>query len=169
MTNYADSAISKVRDFLWSNMVEDRILEPNDYIADGFSKLLVPIIPTQQVPEFNNLIGNKTYIVYDFDISSYTDQWWICEETALFSIISNDFSKILEITNYMVDLFRRLDDVGQEINKSLPSTTKFKFYYVSLESATSPSPYMEEGGRQIGQIGIKYEYSRLLNSNGRFQ
>lgn len=168
MTNYADSAISKVRDFLWSNLVNDEILNPNDYIADGFLKPIVPIIPTQQVPELNNLIGNQTYIVYDFDISSYSDQWWICEETALFSIISNDFSKIIEIINYMVDLFRRLDDVGKEINASLPSGTKFKFYYVSLDSATSPSPYMEEGGRQIGQVGIRYEYSRLL-TNGRFQ
>lgn len=168
MTNYADSAISKIRDFLWSNLVNDEILNPNDYIADGFLKPIVPIIPTQQVPELNNLIGNQTYIVYDFDISSYSDQWWICEETALFSIISNDFSKIIEIINYMVDLFRRLDDVGKEINASLPSGTKFKFYYVSLDSATSPSPYMEEGGRQIGQVGIRYEYSRLL-TNGRFQ
>lgn len=168
MTNYADSAISKVRDFLWSNLVNDEILNPNDYIADGFLKPIVPIIPTQQVPELNNLIGNQTYIVYDFDISSYSDQWWICEETALFSIISNDFSKIIEIINYMVDLFRRLDDVGKEINAFLPSGTKFKFYYVSLDSATSPSPYMEEGGRQIGQVGIRYEYSRLL-TNGRFQ
>ena len=168
MTNYADSAISKIRDFLWSNLVNDEILNPNDYIADGFLKPIVPIIPTQQVPELNNLIGNQTYIVYDFDISSYSDQWWICEETALFSIISNDFSKIIEIINYMVDLFRRLDDVGKEINAALPSGTKFKFYYVSLDSATSPSPYMEEGGRQIGQVGIRYEYSRLL-TNGRFQ
>lgn len=168
MTNYADSAISKIRDFLWSNLVNDEILNPNDYIADGFLKPIVPIIPTQQVPELNNLIGNQTYIVYDFDISSYSDQWWICEETALFSIISNDFSKIIEIINYMVDLFRRLDDVGKEINAALPNGTKFKFYYVSLDSATSPSPYMEEGGRQIGQVGIRYEYSRLL-TNGRFQ
>lgn len=167
MTNYADSAVTKVRDFLWDNLVNDNILDVNDYIADGFKKPIIPIIPAQQAPETNNLIGNETYIVYDFDVSSYGDQWWVCGETVLFSIISNEYGKIIEITNYMIDLFRRLDNVAKEINASLAPDSKFKFYYVSIQSATSPSPYTEEGGRQIGQVEIKYEYSRLI-SNGRF-
>ena len=56
------------------------ILEETQYRPDNFAKSLIPIIPSQEVPEFNNLIPDLPYIIYDYEVEGYGDQWWICEE-----------------------------------------------------------------------------------------
>lgn len=166
--NYADTAISKIRSYLWESLVDADILLESDYIADGFIQALVPIIPTQQVPEFNNLIGNKTYIIYDTDITEYYDQWWICQENAVFTIVSTDYTKITEIAQFMVDLFRRMDESATDINEWQPNISKFNFYTFTLKAASAPTPAPEEGGRQMAEIEISYKYSRNLDSAKRF-
>ena len=167
--NYSDTAFSRVRLFVWDKLKEVGLLDPNDYIADGFIEPLVPIIPVQQVPEFNNLVGNKTYLIYDYDVKPYDeDSWWICEETIVFTVVSNDFNAIISITQFLVDLFRRMDDSATDVNTYNGSTSIFKFFNFILNSASSPSPFEEEGGRQMADIDISYKYSRVLDSNGRF-
>lgn len=166
--NYADTAFSKVRGFLWDKLQVANILNPADYIATGFTDPLVPIIPVQQVPEFNNLIGDKPYLIYDYDINDYGDEWFVCEENLIFTIVSTSFEKIVEITQFMVDLFRRMDETANDINAWQDSTSKFKFFTFILSGASSPTPYEEEGGRQMGEIKITYRYSRHLDSSNRF-
>ena len=167
--DYTKLAISEIRNYLWTKLKEYNLLDPNDYIADGFDIPLVPIIPSQQVPEFNNLIGDKPYIVYDFSVEDYgDDQWWICQESALFSIVSTDYLLISAITNAMVDIFRRMDESARDLNTSIGASNLFKFHTFKLNMASAPAPFTEEGGRQIGQIEIMYKYSRNLDSNGRF-
>ncbi len=168
MADYTKTAVGEVRDFLWTNLKEDNILNKNDYIADGFIVPLIPIIPTQQVPEFNNLMSGKPYIVYDFEISQYTEDYWICEENIIFSIVSPDYGKIVQIMNYLVDLFRRMDDTAKNVNAGLADDSKFQFYYFYINNAVSPEAAEEEGGNQIGYIDVTYKYSRQIGSNGRF-
>lgn len=167
--DYTITAFGKIRSFLWDNLKSSGVLNSNDYIADGFIQPLVPIIPIQQVPEFNNLIGNKPYIIYDYDINYVDEMWWICEEKVVFSIVSTDFDKIVQITQFMVDLFRRMDESAGDLNDVEPSTTKFKFFTIMLSGASSPSPSDEEGGRLMGEVQITYKYSRFLDENGRFE
>ena len=167
--NYADTAVSKIRSYIWDNLLISKIMKESDYVADNFITPLVPIIPTQQVPEFNNLIGNKTYIVYDFEVMDYDDQWWICQENLILTIVSNDYGKIVEITQFLVDLFRRTDESAVDINNWQDSLSKFKFHTFILKSASSPVPVTEEGGRQFGSVEITYKYSRNLDSTGRFE
>jgi hypothetical protein len=166
--DYTDTALSKVRLYLWEKFQSAGLLTASDYVADGFINPLVPIIPVQQVPEFNNLIGNKSYLIYDYDTSSYSDDWWVCEETVTFSVISSSFGEIVQMTQFMVDLFRRMDQTAKDINAWMGGNTNFKFFTFSLTSASSPTPYPEEGGRQMADIQITYRYSRILDSNGRF-
>lgn len=168
MTDYKDTAFGAIRSFMWEKLQDYSILDSNDYIADGFIEPLIPIIPVQQVPEFNNLIGNSPYIVYSYDTMTYSDEWWICEEVITFNVVSNEFSKIVEISQFLVDLFRRMDSTAVDINGWQASTSKFKFFTFTLNSASSPAPYSEEGGRVMSQIEISYKYSRVLDSNGRF-
>ena len=168
MTDYKDTAFGAIRSFMWEALQTASILDPNDYIADGFIEPLVPIIPVQQVPEFNNLVGNSPYIIYSYDTMSYSDEWWICEESITFNIVSNEFSKIIEISQFLIDLFRRMDSTAVDINAWQLSTSKFRFYTFSLANASSPVPYVEEGGRVMSQVEISYKYSRVLDSNGRF-
>ena len=167
MANYAETAFSMVRLFLWDKLKESNILSSSDYIADGFISPLIPIIPVQQVPEFNNLIGNKPYIIYDYDIEFYSEEWWICEEKLVFTIVASEFEKIVEITQFMVDLFRRMDESAGDIN-DWQTGSKFKFFTFILSGAQSPTPYEEEGGRQMGEVSVIYRYSRELDSGNRF-
>lgn len=167
MTDYAKTAVGEVRSFLWDNLKSDNILNENDYIADGFIHTLVPIIPAQQVPEFNNLISGKPYIIYDFEVGSYDSDYWICHENLILYIIAADYGKGVQILNYLVDLFRRMDNTAQDVNASSVSDT-FKFHYFYVNKAESPLPMEEEGGNQISTIDISYKYSRRIGSNGRF-
>lgn len=167
--NYKDSAVNRLRTYLWAIMQEDGILNKDDYIADGFDQPLVPIIPVQEIPEFNNLVGDKTYIVYSFETEEYGDDWWICRDNITFSIISRDYSKSIEIINYLIDVFRRMDESARDINNYLTDAIKFKFFSTYINSVQSPAPTEEEGGRMISEVSVAVKYSRYLDSNGRFQ
>lgn len=168
MANYKESARGVLNAFLWDEIQESGILSASDYRPDGFTKSMIPIIPSQEIPEFNNLMPDSTYIVYDFEVDGYGDDWWICEETMLYSIISPDYGKIVEVTEFMIDLFRRVDDSGHDIQMFNPKFNTVKFYSISLSSANSPAPFESEGGRMIGSVQISYKYSRILDPNGRF-
>lgn len=167
MADYTKTAVGEVRDFLWTNLKSANIFNEHEYIADGFTYPLIPIIPAQQVPEFNNLISGKPYIVYDFEIGAYDSDYWICEENLILYIISPDYGKGVQTINFLVDLFRRMDDSAKDVNAATVSDT-FKFHYFYINKAESPSPMEEEGGNQISMVDISYKYSRRIGSNGRY-
>lgn len=168
MADYTKNARTVINSFLWDELNSAGILLAENYRPDGFAKGIVPIVPLQEVPEFNNLMPNQPYITYDYEVEGYGDQWWICEEVMLYTIISTNVSKISEITEFMIDLFRRLDDSGKDVQLSNTLDDKIKFYSVGLNSATSPAPFEQEGGRMAGSIEIKYKYARILDGGGRF-
>jgi hypothetical protein len=93
----------------------------------------------------------------------------MCEEKVVFTVVSTDFDKIVQITQFIIDLFRRMDESATDINQFDQSNSKFKFFYVALTGASSPTPSDEEGGRQMGEVQITYKYSRFLDENGRFE
>lgn len=168
MADYTKTSISIINSFLWSELINNNILSENDYRPDGFTSTIVPIIPTQEVPEINNLIPEATFIVYDFEVEGYSDDWWICEETAMYTIVSPNYSKIIEIIQFMVDLFRRVDITGQEVQEYNTSQSILKFYTVSINNSSSPTPFESEGGRMSATVEISYKYSRILGDQGRF-
>jgi hypothetical protein len=168
MADYTKNSRSIINNFLWQELVDAEILDPDEYRLDDFTKTIVPIVPVQQLPELNNLIGSNPYILYDYEIESYGDAWWICEERMLYTIVGTSISKISEITEFMVDLFRRKDISGKEVQSYNPDEDIVKFYTVCLESVSSPEPFQDEGGRMAGTVEITYKYSKILNSNGRF-
>ena len=168
MADYTKNARTVINGFLWESLNEEEILFADDYRPDGFTKALVPIVPIQEIPEFNNLLTDKTYITYDYEVEGYGDRWWICEERMLYTIISTNISKISEVTEFMIDLFRRLDDSGKDIQLYNPQDEKIKFYSIGLSSASAPAPFDQEGGRMSGSVEIFYKYSRILDGAGRF-
>ena len=168
MTDYTQNARFVINSFLWEELQNNDVLKEIDYRPDNSTITLIPIVPSQELPEFNNLLPNKTYIVYDYQIEGYSDDWFICEESMIYSIVSTDYSKISEITELMIDLFRRVDVSGKDVQMFNPKNQILKFYSVSLNSASSPTPFESEGGNMIGQVEISYKYSRILGDNGRF-
>lgn len=168
MTKYQETARSILNSFLWNELQQANILDNSDYRPDDFAKEIVPIIPAQEIPEFNNLIPDQTYIIYDYEINDYMDQWWVCEESMMYSIVGTKFSKVSEIIELMVDLFRRKDLSGKDLQTYNTNPTKIKFYSICLDSVSSPSPAETEGGRIIATVQITYKYSREVNSSGRY-
>ena len=172
-TNYSYFAVTDVRNAIWQELQNYEILDPQDYYADGFSDPLIPIIPTQQVPEFNNLLPGKTYITYDILQRNHGVQWWISDEDMVMRIISRSNTKILTISNFLTDLFRRYEKTAVDINSYLDSQSPFKFLYFKLESSDPIQPFEDEGGYMSGDFAISYSYTRQVDqgtveNTGRF-
>ena len=109
VADYTKVAAYDIRNVLWSELQAANLLDPNDYMADGFTKALVPIIPAQQVPEFNNMLPGKTYLIYDIVKNHIGVNWWMDEETITLNVISINAMEIQTIINFITDVFRICD------------------------------------------------------------
>lgn len=164
MTDYSYVASYDVRRVLLDELYNHGVIDPNDYYADGFSDPLEPVIPAQQVPEFNNLLPGKTYIVYDIQLKPVPVQWWMSEETITLDVVSRDPAKIQSIINLIIDLFRRYDLSAKDFNISLASNSPFTYYFFKVESADPVQAFAYEGGFMNGMISIGYAYTREVNT-----
>lgn len=169
MADYKKIASYDVRKVLWDEIQQAGFFDQNDYYADGFVDSLIPIIPAQQVPEFNNLLPGKSYIVYDVAQGYGNVQWWMSEEVITFDIVSTDPNEIQAVSNLIVDIFRRYDKSAKEVNLQLLEGSPFTFHFFRLESADPVQPFRSEGGMMNGTVSIGYSYTRELDSNtGRY-
>ena len=169
MTDYGSLAVHDIRTFLWKELTSASVLDVQDYYADGFTDPLIPIIPTQQVPEFNNNLPGKPYIVYDYETLPVQEQWWLTHEMMQFMIVSNDYDQINTIMNFMKDLFRRYDNTAEDIaGRNSILSKNFIFKYTAVHRIFSPGPFKSEGGLMVGHIDILVCYTRIIDSNGRF-
>jgi hypothetical protein len=167
--DYSHVAAYDVRNVLWKEIEDLGILDINDYYADGFSNPLLPIIPAQQVPEFNNLLPGKTYIIYDIMQKNYGVQWWMSQETITFEITSTSSAEIQTLINLILDLFRRYDSSAKDINLKLDHSSPYNFHYFRLVSADPVQSFQTEGGFMSGIVSLDYSYSRDLNPvTGRY-
>jgi len=169
MVDYTRVASYDVRYFLWQELQNAGLLSSNDYYADGFTQPLVPIIPAQQVPEFNNLLPSKPYIIYDVMQKGFGSTWWISEETMTFEITSVNPNQIQTIINFIIDLFRRYDKSAGDVNLELTAGSPYRFLWFNLESADPVQAFQNEGGFMTGMLTIHYAYTRETDSNtGRY-
>ena len=169
MTDYTKLAVYDVRNILWEELQDANLIDPNDYYADGFLEALVPIIPAQQVPEFNNLLPGKTYLTYDVSARNTGVAWWLSEETITLDIVSVNPQEIQTIINLITDVFRRYDDSAKEANLKLAANSPFTFKFFRLESADPVQTFENEGGLMNGTISVVYSYTRDLNPlTGRY-
>jgi hypothetical protein len=163
MTNYTYVASYDVRKALLNELQAKNLIDLNDYIADGFSDPLEPVIPAQQVPEFNNLLPGKTYIVYDVVQNNMGPQWWLSEETITFDIVSRNQAEIQTIINVAIDLFRRYDLSAKDIKAGLIASSPFEYHYFRVDLADSVQPFVNEGGFMNGVISVTYSYTREVD------
>jgi hypothetical protein len=168
MADYSSLAVFDINGYLWQKLQDVELLDKNDYYADGFDTYLVPIIPAQQIPEFNNLLPGKTYIIYDYETKPTAENWWITEEIVTYNVVSPNYDKINQILNFLQDTFRRYDSTAKDIDLSLNNNTNFVFHYFYTDKIQSPQQFKNEGGFMIGSADICYSYVRKLDSLGRF-
>ena len=168
MATYDSFPFSDIRSLIWSELKDKEILDENDYWSESFKQHLNPIIPSQQVPEFQNLFPGQVYVVYDVETNSYDSEFWICAETATLNVIGNNYIKVYEILELIKDLFRRFDVSASDINRN-SSGSLYRFLKTSIDGLYSPEYGEDEGGNVSGVIRIYYEYVREIDSStGRY-
>ena len=168
MTDYTSIASSDIRKYIWKAIQDANILDQNDYYVDSMIDPLVPIIPTQQVPEFNNLLPGKTYMIYDFEVKNVPVQWWMTEEAFTLTVISQNYEVINQVTNLIHDLFRRYDESAGDLNNYLAGNSNFIYHHIMIDSIMSPEPFSSEGDYQMASVMFSYNYSRKTDVKGRF-
>ena len=170
MTDYNSVASADIRKYIWQNIQDAGILDPNNYYVDGLQDALVPIIPAQQVPEFNNLLPGKTYMYYDFEVKTVPVQWWMIDEAMTITTVSQNYETINKINNLILDLFRRYDQSAGDINSYLENSggSNFKYHHTLIDTLRSPEPFETEGDYQYGSVTFTYSYSRNTEASGRF-
>jgi len=167
MTDYSIDAMYEVRKHLWSQLVLNNIIDPNDYYSDNLGETIIPIIPVQQSPEMNQFLSGKTHIVYDKMGSTYEENWMICCEKISFTIYSVDFAEINIIRNMMIDVFRRMDESARDLNKS-KSTSKIIFHNTMILEMSPTEPSTELAGFLAADVILEVKYSRTVGPKGRF-
>ena len=160
MTDYSLSAVFDIRNAMWQELTEAGIFDINDYYPDGFAEAIIPIIPAQQIPELNNLLPGKDYITYNVVQKRTNLQWWVTNESLILEIVSNKNDRILTITNFLSDLFRRYDLSANSINNDTSIESPFTFLMFNVESTDPIQPFVEEGGYMSGDMTIGYSYTR---------
>jgi hypothetical protein len=167
MTDYTKLAVNDLRAYIWENLKSSGLYIESNYYADGFQQPLVPVIPAQELPEFNNLLPGQPFIVYDWEAKPITQDWWMQEEVMLLNVTSMDLDEVNSVMQMLQDLFRRYDLSAYDLNAFNPNSV-FQFHYTAVESIISPEPFKTEGGHVIGQIHILYKYTRKTDSTGRY-
>jgi hypothetical protein len=99
---------------------------------------------------------------------SYDDMWAICTEQILFTLYSTDISEINMLRNFMTDLFRRMDESGQDVNRWIGLSDKFKFHSIYIADISPTGPSEELKGFLSSDVIIEIKYSRILDSSGRY-
>lgn len=170
MTDYRTTGVHYVNNWLWENL---KRLEYTDYPATSVTRVfdkyfvdngtaevpLTPIIPSQQVPEFNDIAGGAPFIVYNYIIRPSPDLWGYTEQCA-YIIYDDNEERLRAIFHRMVDLLRRQDWTAVNINAGLTGAGKsFDFKFVNVVGATGPDQFSQEGGRQGALVSISYDFT----------
>ena len=168
MVNYKLDAMIELRKYFWQKLKDANIFTASDYYSDNVGQEIVPLIPVQQSPELNQFLSGKKHIVYDKIGISYEDLWAICNEQILFTIYSTDVSEINEIRNFMLDLFRRVDESARDVNHWSGVSDKFQFYSIFISDMSPIAPSEELQGFLSADVILEIKYARSSDSNGRF-
>lgn len=169
MPNYKLDVMFELRKYLWEELKNENIFDPNEYYSDNLNRAVVPILPVQQTAEMNQFLSGKKHIVYDKIGLSYENLWAICCEQILFTIYSTDVAEISEIRNFMTDLFRRMDESAKDVNWWPDKSNKFKFHSIYIADISPTAPSEELQGFFSADIVLEVKYSRdTVPSTGRF-
>lgn len=168
MSDYKKFLIFEINAYIWEQLKADGILDKNDYYVDELADTLIPIVPSQQIPEFNNLLPGQTYLVYDFEEKTSNENWWISEIVATYYILSPNYDKVNQISNYFKDTFRRYDDTAKDLNSWSGKSGTYNIHYTYIDKIVSPQHFASEGGFVMGEVQIGISYTRNLDQNGRF-
>lgn len=170
MANYKSSAFYKVRKWMISEMYAAGVIRPENYVNAS------PVIPIQQIPEAMDnrdwgAIGvpsDAPFIVYDLLVpGGYDTEYWNCHDEAMLWIYDYDIDKVMEIKEFLYDLFGRMDLSASDINNFADADSVFKFHYFDIMMGLPT----DEADSVLDRFGmnlvLRYQYTRPRLGNGR--
>lgn len=128
---------------------------------------LVPIVPGHQWAQLNDMTqGKQPFIVYNYIMSAYSTEWWLCREQCVYVIYDSNEERLRAIHAYIVDLMKRMDWTARNINASSTTASNFDFKTVSLSSASGPDDFevTTELSLQGCMVVINYEYTTDMST-----
>lgn len=164
MVDYRNNGAHQINKYLWSKLktfvYDGTNLAFADFVGSPPAVNIVPIIPTQQVPEVVDIVGGAPFIVYNFRENPKLD-FWLSRETLSYVIYDANEQRLRAIRNYMVDLLKRYDWSAQDVNDYMASQsiTGFEFKEIHIFTATGPGVTTDEGGRQTASVVVSYIYA----------
>lgn len=159
------AAIIEIRKYLIDEIHKTDIVTGLTFPAKFNKK--IPVVPIQQLPETNNTLKTKPFIVYDvMPMPNNGDTFWIKCEEATFYVYGPDYSLVLAIQDFLVDLFGRLDNTARNINDFSDSNIGFLTCFLSGDNTVTPA--QSEGGKYGATVSIEYDYTRAIDGDGRF-
>jgi hypothetical protein len=171
MTTYTQSAFYKVRKWMIQELYDNGILNPSNYTQSS------PIVPIQQVPETDDNIDaasaglpvDAPFIVWDILVpGTYETDFWNCRDEVMLWIYDYDIEKLMEIKEFLYDLFHRFDLSAEDINNFEDPDSPFQYHYFDIMMGLPTDETDQVLGRYGINMVIMYEYTRPLLENGRF-
>lgn len=168
MSNYDLNGVHVLNKFIWASLRTGLGMTEADYRG------LIPIIPTQQVPVFNDMPSGLPFLVYTFLVAGYDTSLWANVEQVTYRIFSDDERRLRQVTNYLVDLCKRYEWTAEDINDWVDNNPtlfpmddddqKVEFKFVQVVGATSPEPTGQEGGRQFSTVTIRMVFTHPVTN-----
>lgn len=166
---YKSDGIHVIRQWLLGKINTD--LEMLRRVEDGYPN--TPFIPSQQMPEFNNLPTAHPYIVYTYSTTTDYPEWWTKIETAVIRIYGDKEEQLRILKSYIYDLLdrERIPEVLTDYANTLSTSFMriFDFKTLQVINAIGPEPYEQEGGRQLAAITIRYSYTNAIDPSSNMR
>lgn len=172
---YDISGAHVLNKFVWSELSKPESQGGLGMSISDYSGL-VPIIPTQQVPVFNEMGAGKPFIVYTYTSVGYSTNIWDNVEQMNYMVYSDDEVKLRRVLHFITDILHRYDKTAEEVNDYITAASvprvdsddvKFEFKYVTVISSRGPEPAVTEGGRQAASVTMRYSYIYDENERSR--
>lgn len=165
MSDYRRSGVHEVNAWLWTLLqaweYKAGVKAFGAYAPTG-SLALVPIIPSQQRPEFSNIVGGAPFIIYRYTTGRSNDLTTRTERIT-YTIYDNDEERLVAIQNYMEDLLGRLDWSAADINSV---AVNIDVKWTKVVFSLSPDDAKSEDGRRAATMSVICVYTVDQNQNG---
>jgi hypothetical protein len=179
LTNYEVTAVHGLNKYIWHKLStgDNPVIDPARY-ENG----LIPLIPTQQAPTFNNMTDQKggsggvPFIIYHSTTPALSQNFYIKMEHVMFTVYSNKTSEINAICSLIKDELHRWDYSAEDVNDYIDSLTtdpnyndysKFAYKAISVVNGNAGLPTNSEAGRMSGTVSLRVSYTEDTDSRLR--
>lgn len=148
------------------------VLNANDPVTWDREKYggLIPIVPLSEEPELSDYDGPR--IVYDYSMTDTGTLYQRGRGTVSFAILDHNYRRLTRAMNILQESFGRLDESARDVNDWLErrkpvADFDVSFGFIRVPFAESGTPETEEGGRQVGVVGLAFDYFVEYDINTR--